>query len=182
MGLHGLQKGIRSGVTVRPRSNIVFFCFCVALTGCPGSVDDPGAPDRKEGGSAVGADQGQTDSGQTTPGETKVGDLCNLGKCSEGQLCAANICRAICNGRCGEEVPECEEGEGCHLWTSFSSICLPGTAGHLDPCGEGTICEGKLLCVTWANKPTRCLKLCQYGCPAGVSCGKTDNGCEVCVE
>lgn len=150
------------------------FCVLVhvALTSCPGSVDDPG-----DGGNTVGSDQGKT-----TPGETKPGDLCNFGECSEGQLCAANICHAICNGRCGEEAPECQEGEGCHLWTSFSSICMPGTAKHLEPCGEGITCEGKLLCVTWANRPTRCLTLCQYGCPAGVSCGDTDNGCRICVE
>ena len=113
---------------------------------------------------------------------TRPGDPCVSGKCADGLICMANVCHTICSGECGEKAPECTENEGCHWVTSFSAACMPGTAGYLQKCGGGVWCKGGYLCVSVSRQPARCLKLCKYGCPSGVPCGKTTNGCRVCIQ
>jgi hypothetical protein len=94
----------------------------------------------------------------------------------------ANVCRSTCTTQCGDTAPECAADEGCYWITSFSAVCLPGTADTGKACGESTgiICKPKHMCVAWGSASATCMTLCKYSCPSGTSCGDTANGCKVC--
>lgn len=110
------------------------------------------------------------------------GAPCTGGACDDGLICIGNVCRLICSTSCGDFAPECPEGNGCYLMTSFSSACLPGTAELGELCPQGIVCNPGLLCVSWNNEPHRCLQLCSQGCPDGTQCNETNEGCEICVD
>jgi len=158
----------------------------VMLLGCSGSITGAGDGNAERGS----VDSGPVDSTPVIHDlplfdlPAHPGDPCGWGKCAGEMLCLAGFCHAICSTECGDHAPECGADEACHVITSFSSACLPGEAGYLESCGGGSgrICLPGHLCVRWAGNPAKCLKLCKYGCPSGVPCGDTDNGCSVCVE
>ena len=177
-------------------ARLLILPLLVLLGGCKGGVIDPGNLDGSghkdmpiiwvEGG--VVYDLGTpVDAGSWEPGTTSVdlavkpNDPCTYGQCGTNLICMANICHMICSTECGDKAPECEPTEGCHWVTSFSAVCLPGTAQYPEACGGGTQCIGGQLCVNLSGKGTMCLKLCKYGCPGGTICGSTNNNCKVCI-
>lgn len=160
----------------------------LCATACPTGVVDPGASrdqkivPPKDGGAPDTSSVPQDGGAPAADLTARHGDPCTYGQCAEGLICMANICHSICSTGCGDKAPECEGADGCHWVTSFSAACMPGTAKYKESCGDGVWCEGGNLCVKVDNNPTHCLKLCKYGCPPGVQCGKTTNDCEVCIE
>jgi hypothetical protein len=166
----------------------IIWLLVLYVAACQTGVVDPGKG--RDQGIAPPSDAGAPDTSSVpreggAPGAdltAKHGDPCTYGKCAEGLICMANVCHTICSTGCGDRAPECEGTDGCHWVTSFSAACMPGTAKYRENCGEGVWCEAGNLCVKVDTHPARCLKLCKYGCPAGVQCGKTSNDCEVCIE
>jgi len=170
------------------RSGLAIVVLWIVLGGCTGGVVDPGSLDGRPRQDLIQDLGGPIDTSfvrDARPGldlPLKPGEPCTFGECGEGLICMANVCHAICSTECGDTAPECQPDEGCHWVTSFSAACLPGTASYPEECGGFVRCVGGQLCVTITNQSkTMCLKLCKYGCPTGTICGKTSNGCQVCL-
>lgn len=115
----------------------------------------------------------------------KRGAACHYGQCGRDLICMANVCKKMCtepDPGCNDKTTECPSGTTCIWASTFSGACLEVDAQYLQPCSGGKICAGGTLCVTVGGAPAKCLKLCKYGCPAGVPCGQTTSGCQICVQ
>ncbi len=119
------------------------------------------------------------------------GDPCTYGQCGANLICMANTCLKMCDQPmpgCNDKVATCGANGACMGASSFTDACYPATAQYGQPCDVTTalFCVGGSLCVAvtagGVTRPPKCLKLCKYGCPTGVTCGKTNNGCDVCLE
>ena len=183
--------------------HLLIFCFAqCALWGasaCDRGVIDPGTLDtgtassdvrfiRLEGGGSTFDVRPHTDT--RSPDflhkvdlTSKVEDPCTYGKCAKNLICMANICKRMCTeSGCNEKTKECNSKQACMWASTFSGACLETNAKYLQKCGQGYYCEQGTLCVMVGTAQAKCLRLCKYGCPKGVPCAKTDNGCSVCVQ
>ena len=176
-------------------SLLLVACSCTGGTIDPGGLDSGRRKDTRivwiEGGGQT-IDRGKTkDIG--APGDylrkvdltTREEDPCTYGKCGKNLICMANVCKRMCTEPipgCNAKTKQCKANQGCFSASSFSGACLETGAKYLQQCGAGKYCEQGTLCVKVGNAKAKCLRLCQYGCPGGVPCSKTNNGCSICVQ
>jgi hypothetical protein len=166
-----------------------------ALCGCGGSVVPPSGDDaRRDGNPIVWPEGGTKDRGTRDSSPflqdltAAAGDPCTYGKCGPNLICMANICMTMCiqpMPGCNDKVATCKAtSEACMYASDFTDACYPATAKEGQACdmSTATYCVGGTLCVKVDSKPPKCLRLCKYGCPSGAQCGKTSNGCSVCIQ
>jgi hypothetical protein len=110
-----------------------------------------------------------------------AGAPCSFDKCASNLVCIKSKCQPKCTGKCGEKAPECQGDDGCHVITGGSAVCMPGTAQHQQPCGNGIWCVGGFLCVT-VGGADKCLTVCETATCTSGYCGLAGNGCKICIE
>jgi hypothetical protein len=170
------------------------FTVAVLLGACPGSYHPTGG---RDGGSSKDLQIFWPEASKPTESGTNANDLraydltatagdpCTFGKCGANLVCLPNLgkCVKMCtstNSTCNVKVTSCTASQACLRFSTFTDACYPATAKYLANC-TNLICEQGNLCVD--NGTTdKCLRLCQYGCPSGVSCVGTTNGCSVCYQ
>jgi len=188
-------------------SRLVILCLLFSISGCTRGLVDPGygkqdaGGPKKDKGRIVWVEGGikkpdyamkKKDKGPPPPDfksktdlPTKPGTACVYNQCGPGLICMANICEKKCTEPvpgCNAKTSECPPNKACMWASTFSGACLPTTAKHLQPCGQGKYCEQGTLCVQVGNKSPKCLRLCMYGCPPGAPCAKTNTGCKICIQ
>lgn len=116
---------------------------------------------------------------------SKPGTACYYNQCAAGLICMANVCETKCTEPvpgCNAKTSQCPPGKTCMWASTFTGACMTATAKYLQSCSQGKYCEQGTLCVQVGGKAPKCLRLCQYGCPAGAPCGSTNTGCRICIQ
>jgi hypothetical protein len=170
---------------------IVALALSLLAAGCQGSVvgggDARNTPDHRVTDSGVVHDLPQQYNDAyyfpdiQTDLPAKAGAPCSFDKCASDLVCIKNKCQPKCKGKCGEKAAECQGDDGCHVITGGTAVCMPGTAQHQQPCGNGVWCVGGYLCVTVAGAD-KCLMVCETATCTSGYCGLAANGCKVCIE